>query len=84
MRENKYHIYLSTEERNQIIVSLVGLKNKLIEQGKYTDAVDDVLCKVINLKHYTLTDFDLFGLTTIRNYTTLKPQISNSKTPILK
>ena len=50
MRENKYHIYLSTEERNQIIASLVGLKNKLIEQGKYTDAVDDVLCKVVKTK----------------------------------
>ncbi len=50
MKENKYHIYLSTEERNQIIASLVGLKNKLIEQGKYTDAVDDVLCKVIKAK----------------------------------
>ena len=50
MKENKYHIYLSTEERNQIIASLIGLKNKLIEQGKYTDAVDDVLCKVIKAK----------------------------------
>ena len=50
MKENKYHIYLSTEERNQIIASLVGLKNKLIEQGKYTDAVDDVLCKVVKTK----------------------------------
>ncbi len=50
MKENKYHIYLNTEERNQIIASLVGLKNKLIEQGKYTDAVDDVLCKVIKAK----------------------------------
>ena len=50
MKENKYHIYLSTEERNQIIASLVGLKNKLIEQGKYTDAVDDVLCKVVKAK----------------------------------
>ena len=50
MKENKYHIYLSTEERNQIIASLVGLKNKLIEQGKYTDAVDVVLCKVVKTK----------------------------------
>ena len=50
MRENKYHIYLSTEERNQIIASLIGLKNKLIEQGKYTNAVDDVLCKVVKAK----------------------------------
>ena len=50
MKENKYHIYLNTEERNQIIASLVGLKNKLIEQGKYTDAVDDVICKVVKAK----------------------------------
>lgn len=50
MKENKYHIYLSTEERNQIIASLVGLKNKLIEQGKYTDTVGDVLCKVVKAK----------------------------------
>lgn len=25
-------------------------KNKLIEQGRYTDAVDDVLCKVLSAK----------------------------------
>ena len=50
MKENKYHIYFNTEERNQIIASLVGLKNKLIEQGKYTDAVDDVLCKVVKAR----------------------------------
>ena len=43
VRKNKYHIYLNTEERNQIIASLVGLKNKLIEQGKYTDAVNNQL-----------------------------------------
>ena len=39
MKENKHHIYLCTEERNQIIASLINLKNKLIEQGGYTDAV---------------------------------------------
>lgn len=50
MKENKYHIYFNTEERNQIIASLVGLKNKLIEQGKYADAVDDVLCKVVKAR----------------------------------
>ena len=50
VKENKYHIYLNTEERNQIIASLVGLKNKLIEQGRYTDAVDDVLFKVLKTK----------------------------------
>ncbi len=50
MKTEKYHIYLSTRERNEIVASLINLKNKLIEQGRYTDAVDDVLCKVLSAK----------------------------------
>ena len=50
MKKEKYHIYLSTKERNEIVISLINLKNKLIEQGRYTDAVDDVLCKVLSAK----------------------------------
>ena len=50
MKGEKYHIYLSTRERNEIVASLINLKNKLIEQGRYTDAVDDVLCKVLSAK----------------------------------
>lgn len=50
MKAEKYHIYLSTRERNEIVASLINLKNKLIEQGRYTDAVDDVLFKVLKTK----------------------------------
>ena len=50
MKGEKYHIYLSTKERNEIVAFLINLKNKLIEQGRYTDAVDDVLCKVLSTK----------------------------------
>ena len=50
MKGEKYHIYLSTKERNEIVASLINLKNKLIEQGRYTEAVDDVLCKVLSAK----------------------------------
>ncbi len=50
MKTEKYHIYLSTRERNEIVASLINLKNKLIEQGRYTDAVDDVLFKVLKTK----------------------------------
>ncbi len=32
MKAEKYHIYLSTKERNEIVASLINLKNKLIEQ----------------------------------------------------
>jgi hypothetical protein len=50
MKGEKYHIYLSTKERNEIVAFLINLKNKLIEQGRYTDAVDDVLFKVLKTK----------------------------------
>lgn len=50
MKTEKYHIYLSTRERNEIVASFINLKNKLIEQGRYTDAVDDVLFKVLKTK----------------------------------
>ena len=33
MKAEKYHICLSTRERNEIVASLINLKNKLIEQG---------------------------------------------------
>ena len=45
MKQKDYHIYLDEQERWQIIQSLIDLKNALIAQGRYTDAVDDVLCK---------------------------------------
>lgn len=41
----KYHIYLDEREYSRIIQSLIYLKNSLIEQGRYTDAVDDLLIK---------------------------------------
>ena len=50
MREKKDHIYLTAEEQRRVIQSLIRLKNELLEQGRYTDAVDDVLCKVLSAK----------------------------------
>ena len=38
------------EERSRVIQSLIELKNNLAAQGRYTDAVDDVLCKVLGAK----------------------------------
>lgn len=46
MREEKFHIYLNDDEYSRVIQSLMRLKNNLIAQGRYTDGVDDVLCKV--------------------------------------
>ena len=50
MREDKFHIYLTDDEYNEVIQSLIRLKNSLIAQGRYTDGVDDVLCKVMSAK----------------------------------
>lgn len=50
MREKKYHLYLTADEQSKLIQSLIDLKNNLIAQGRYTDAVDDVLLKVLSAK----------------------------------
>ena len=50
MREDKFHIYLTDDEYSEVIQSLIRLKNSLIAQGRYTDAVDDILCKVLSAK----------------------------------
>ena len=54
MREKTYHLYLNEEERSRVIQSLIELKNNLAAQGRYTDAVDDVLCKVLEAISTTL------------------------------
>ena len=50
MKDRQFHIYLDDEEYGQVLQALIDLKNNLIAQGRYTDAVDDVLCKVLGAK----------------------------------
>ena len=50
MKEQKYHLYLSDDEYSEVLQSLIRLKNSLIAQGRYTDTVDDILCKVLSAK----------------------------------
>ena len=50
MRNIKYHLALTDNEYSLIIKSLSDLRNDLIAQGRYTDAVDDVLVKFIGAK----------------------------------
>ena len=50
MREKKYHLYLTADEQSKVIQSLIDLKNNLIAQGRYTDAVDEVLIKFTKAK----------------------------------
>ena len=46
----KFYIYITPEERNLIIESLIAKKNALISVGKYTDGVDEVLLKIMRSK----------------------------------
>ena len=48
MREKFNHLYLDSHERKLLMHSLVELKNQLIQQGRYTDCVDELVFKVIN------------------------------------
>ena len=48
--KQKYYLLLNDQERRFVIESLNQLRNKLIVDGKYTDAVDEVLLKIIGAK----------------------------------
>ena len=48
MREKFNHLYLDSNERILLLHSLVELKNQLIQQGRYTDCVGELIFKVIN------------------------------------
>ena len=50
MREQKYHLYLSESERRFLVQYLIWFQNKLRQEGRYTDAVDDSIIKALNAK----------------------------------
>ncbi len=45
MQKQKYYIAVDEYERRIIINSLNDLRNKLIAEGRYTDAVDELIIK---------------------------------------
>lgn len=49
--EQKYYLALSIEEWRLMLVALNTFRNRLISEGRYTDAVDEVLIKVTNAKN---------------------------------
>lgn len=50
MREQKYHLYLSEDERRFLIQNLIWFQNKLRQEGWYTDAVDNLIIKFSEAK----------------------------------
>lgn len=43
---DKYYINLNGQEYFNALSSLVGKRNKLIQSGKYTDGIDEVIMKI--------------------------------------
>lgn len=50
MRNPRYHLYLSPDERRTVINSLIDLRNDLISRGKYTDVIDELIIKFTKTK----------------------------------
>jgi len=48
MREKKYYVWFDSLERGTMVNCLNETRTRLISEGKYYDAVDDLLIKIIN------------------------------------
>ena len=63
MRKTKYYVSLSSDESRIILLSLIRMKNRLTQQGRYTDCVDELIAKISICLHKTIVkeaaDFSL-------------------------
>lgn len=50
MKDTKYYLALSDWERNTLIKCLIDTRNNLIAEGRYTDLVDETICKLAEAK----------------------------------
>lgn len=50
VRKNKYNLVLDELRYDLILVSMIEMKNMLISEGRYTDAVDEAMIQFINAK----------------------------------
>ena len=54
MKEKKYYITLDDFERRVVVNCINEMRNSLIEDGKCTDALDEILLKIIRSKQKKL------------------------------
>lgn len=54
MRDKKYYIALDDFERMVVVNCMNEMRNSIIEDGKCTDALDEVLLKIIRSKQKKL------------------------------
>lgn len=50
MRKEKFVLLLDDNRYDLILLSMIEMKNKLLSEGRYADAVDEVMIKFINAK----------------------------------
>ena len=50
MREKKYYIALDDFERRVVVNCMNEMRNALIEDGKFTESLDEVMLKIIRSK----------------------------------
>lgn len=48
--KQKYHLAMDDAEQRLLVGSLNDLRSRLITEGRYIDAVDEVLLKIIGAK----------------------------------
>lgn len=53
MRNKNYYINLNDREYLDVLSSLMNKRNKLIQSGKYTDGIDEVITKIKKAKKRT-------------------------------
>ena len=46
MKNKKRYLYLNDDETRLVLQSLIRFKNKLQQQDRYTDCVDELIVKV--------------------------------------
>lgn len=48
MLKKRHYLYLDEIEYRVLISSLVQMKNRLIQEGRFTDCVDELIMKVLS------------------------------------
>lgn len=50
MLQKKYYLNLTNKDYRVILLSLVRFRNRLIQEGRFTDSVDELILKVSSLQ----------------------------------
>ncbi len=53
MRNKKYYLNLNDREYFDILSSLMNKRNKLLQEGRFTDGIDEVILKIKKSKKKT-------------------------------